>query len=191
MGQRKPLFSFPSVHKQCLFILFLQSETLAMKLYFDQCADRSPSGPRVEFLRADMRIKVLDIIYLKIWKSLRTWDHSWQPKKKKQNWLLCSQCAKTWSVFSEPSWRSQEKVRPREIAKMREREEKERPIQCPNPSLHWYPLGAGRKITLWHSNAMAVNSHGEKGSGSPWGGAICKLQVPSLLLFTFVTANND
>lgn len=52
--------------KHCLHYPTLQDETVAMKMYSDQSADRTLSQPRVEFLRADIRIGVLEIIYLKI-----------------------------------------------------------------------------------------------------------------------------
>lgn len=52
--------------KCCLLIPFLQGETVAVKMYSAQSTDRTHSQPRVKFLRADMRIRVLEIIYLKI-----------------------------------------------------------------------------------------------------------------------------
>ena len=48
------------------FIPFLQRGTIAMKMSSDQSTDRTHSRPRVEFLRADMGRRVLEIIYWKM-----------------------------------------------------------------------------------------------------------------------------
>lgn len=52
--------------EHCLLIPFLQGRAVAVNMSSDQSADRTLSRPRVEFLRADTRIRVLEIIYLKI-----------------------------------------------------------------------------------------------------------------------------
>lgn len=180
VGEKKPLFSLPSVHKHCLFILFLQSETLAMKIYFDQCADRSPSGPRVEFLRADMRIKVLDIIYLKIWKSLRTWDHSWQPPKRNRIGYCVPSVQKHGQSSQSPAEGHRKKSDPGKLLKGDE--EKKNLSSSLTPACTKTSRNKKGNSTQWHSNITAVDSHRERRKGPSGGGAKWRLQVPGFIL---------
>lgn len=190
----KPPFSVPRREpKHCLLYSLAPGQNCSCKNAL--WVDRTLSRPRVEFLRADRRIRVLEIIYLKIWKSPKTWDHSWQPKKrkeKKQNWPLCSQCAKPCPAFQELGWSLQEEISHREMFQRRKGKENlfdPLPPACTDVHRRW------SRRWFWSKKiSLSRNSSGERRVGKNEMNreveVICGFQVSVSLLFLFIVSNH-